>query len=244
MCTLSCEYESGRTLPYAPMPRYGRCCTQSPDAHTSASRVHSEWAHMIGLEVGPLLGLWWEFLSKPVRNIYEPGTYLYALLQYLSVETRGHMSTHRVCRRHQAFIVLALMKVARGGFPLRYTVAQGVLTPFHVTYRCLRKQGPPRCEAIYRDMMFMPQNTGRNAYPYISLYIAAVVVVGRHRYWAAQRCFPALADIRFDKCVQTHGYVRACRIHAQWHRFDLLAHLRPLLKRIRICDMVLVRLFR
>ena len=42
-------------------------------------------------------------------------------------------------------------------------------------YRCLRKKRPSRHKAVYRDVDFISQNTGRKAYPYISLYVATVV---------------------------------------------------------------------
>ena len=42
-------------------------------------------------------------------------------------------------------------------------------------YRCLRKKRPSHYIATNRDMHYSLQNTSRNAYRYISLYIAMVV---------------------------------------------------------------------
>lgn len=42
-------------------------------------------------------------------------------------------------------------------------------------YRCVRKKRPPRYFAVKRGTHCMPQNMGRNAYRYISLYIARAV---------------------------------------------------------------------
>lgn len=44
------------------------------------------------------------------------------------------------------------------------------------------KKRPPRYPAIDRDVGFMTQHTGRDAYPYLSLYTVAVVLFRRHRY--------------------------------------------------------------